>query len=36
MTESAVYRLYRHVKYPLPYRVWRRLPRPATHKNESG
>ncbi len=34
MSESAFYRLYRRLKYPLPFRTWRRLPRPLSHKNE--
>jgi ribosomal protein S18 acetylase RimI-like enzyme len=34
MPESAIYRFYRFIRYPLPYKLWRKLPRVATHKNE--
>jgi GNAT superfamily N-acetyltransferase len=34
MRESAIYRFYRFIRFPLPYNLWRKLPRVATHKNE--
>lgn len=34
MAESAVYRFYRRIRFPLPYDHWRKLPRALTHKNE--
>jgi GNAT superfamily N-acetyltransferase len=34
VAESPIYRFYRRLKYPLPFRTWRKLPRLPSHKNE--
>ena len=34
MADSPLFRFYRQLKVPMPYKTWRRLPRLASHKNE--
>jgi GNAT superfamily N-acetyltransferase len=34
MAQSPLFRFYRRLSFPMPIRLWERLPRLATHKNE--
>lgn len=34
MADSPYYRFFRYIKYPLPFKQWKKLPRLLTHKNE--